>query len=393
MYRRPIFSQLLSRVTEPRAFIQLLIGPRQVGKTTLVRQLEKASKQPFLYVSADQTDLQDRIWIETQWQRARNLCQEKSSAILVIDEVQKISNWSEVIKSCWDEDSANGIPLKVLLLGSSPLLMKKGTTESLAGRFEAIYVTHWSFQEMKDCFQFELEDFLFFGGYPGGVQLKNDPQRWQHYIRESLIETTVSQDILSLTRVDKPALLKKLLFLSCDYAGQVLSFTKMMGQLQDAGNTTTLAHYLDLLTSAGLVTGLQKWSPKKVITRSSSPKLIALNPALISAMLTRSQNDFIENTEFRGRLVENLVGAHLWNSSLGSGMNLYYWNEGNEEVDYILTRGNKVLAIEVKSGKRQTRVPALRKLCNEFSNIKPLIVGTGGVPLEEFLLSKPLNWF
>lgn len=405
VYRRHVFSSCLKRLQESRRFIQILAGPRQVGKTTLIHQLrekiETTSREPFLYVSVDQAIHQDRAWLETQWARGRLLCksnkasnklQASTSATLAIDEIQKIKDWATIVKALWDEDCANKVPLKVVLLGSSPLLMHKGSTESLAGRFEIMYVTHWSFQEMADCFDFTMDDYLYFGGYPGAASLRDDQSRWQQYVRDSLIEVTIAQDILAMVRIDKPALLKKLFYLCCEYSGQILSFTKMMGQLQEAGNTTTLAHYLDLLTHAGLATGLQKWSPEKVRTRASSPKLITLNSALLSAVDGRDKQ-VVLHAESKGRVVENAVGAFLWNQTLGSSLNLFYWNENNIEVDFVVTYQQKILAIEVKSGQRQTRISGLQEFCKRSPKAKPLLVGTGGVPLDEFLVTDILSWF
>lgn len=393
MFRRPIFFQLLQRLREKRNFLQILTGPRQVGKTTLVRQIEKELGPKCLYVSADESQLKDPAWIETHWQRGRRLAREHSEAVLIIDEVQKIQNWSETIKSLWDRDTAEQAPLKVVLLGSSPFFMRKGKSESLAGRFEVIHATHWPYSEMKECFQLSLDDYAYWGGYPGGITLKQDADRWKQFIREALIEVTVSQDLLSTVRIDKPILLKRLFYLSCEYSGQILSYNKMIGQLQDAGNTTTLAHYLDLLTYGGLATGLEKWSSKTLQTRSSSPKLITLNPALFSAVEPRQKEELLSDPETRGRIFENLVGGHLWNSILGTSIQLYYWNEGQKVVDYVLSLGEKLLAIEVKSGRRQTRVPGLTEFCKKHPHAKPLLIGTDGIPFEEFLLSHPRDWF
>ncbi len=392
MFQRLIFTTFSARLRGERQFIQILAGPRQVGKTTLIRQLEKSIDRPFLYVSADDANAPDSTWLNTQWQRARQLCKAQGRMVLAIDEIQKVKDWAQCVKGLWDEDTATEIELQVILSGSSPLLMRKGSSESLAGRFEVLYASHWSFQEMRDCFGYTVDDYLYFGGYPGGAPIRADQDRWQKYIRESLIEATVFQDILALTRIEKPALLKRLFYLSCEYAGQILSFSKIMGQLQDAGNTTTLAHYLDLLTYAGLATGLQKWSPEKVRVRASSPKLLALNSAFLSVTDGSEKAVALADSEYWGHVVENAIGAHLWNSILGTHLELHYWNEVNKEVDFIITGPRSSLAIEVKSGRRKTRVPALYEFCNKNQNVKPLIVGTGGVPIEEFLLSHPKDW-
>ena len=255
MYKRPLYQTLLSRLKEPRRFLQVLAGPRQVGKTTLARQAMEGGRTRSQYASADEPTLQDRAWIEQQWDLGRMKAKD-GEALLVLDEVQKVPGWSEVVKRLWDEDTAKRVSLKCVLLGSSPLLVQRGLTESLAGRFEILHVTHWSFAEMRDAFGWDVDQYVYFGGYPGAAALIEDRQRWARYIVESLIETTLSRDILLMTRVDKPALLRRLFLLGCDYSGQILSYQKMLGQLQDAGNTTTLAHYLELLAGAGMLKGV-----------------------------------------------------------------------------------------------------------------------------------------
>ena len=278
MIRQAIHNELLKRLKEKRRFVQVLVGPRQVGKTTVVRQVMKASGIPFHYASADEPTILDRTWLEQQWDIARLMAKDKKTgALLVLDEIQKVAHWSSVVKLLWDADTHSDTPLKVVLLGSSPLLIQSGLTESLAGRFEVIAVQHWSFIEMREAFGWNLEQYIFYGAYPGAAELINDPERWRRYILDSLIETTISRDILLLTRVDKPALLRRLFQLGCAYSGQILSYQKMIGQLTDAGNTTTLAHYLELLKGAGMLAGLSKYAYGQVRQRGSSPKLQVLN--------------------------------------------------------------------------------------------------------------------
>jgi len=203
----------------------------------------------------------------------RGIQDSRRGGVLVLDEIQKIPGWSETVKRLWDEDSRRRVPLKVLLLGSAPLLVARGLSESLAGRFELLHLPHWSFAEMRTAFGWSVDKFIFYGGYPGAAPLVAEPTRWARYILDALVETSISRDVLLLTRVDKPALLRRLFELACRYSGQVLSYTKMLGQLQDAGNTTTLAHYLDLLAAAGMVTGLPKYAGDAARSRGSSPKL------------------------------------------------------------------------------------------------------------------------
>jgi len=271
-YTRPSARLLAARLAEPRRFIQAVTGPRQVGKTTLVQQVLMACDIAFRYASADEPTLRGREWIEEQWDAARVLQERETMGgiILALDEIQKVAGWSETVKRLWDEDTARGRTLKVVLLGSAPLLIQRGLTESLAGRFEVLYLPHWTFSEMRSAFGWDLDRYLFYGGYPGAAPLIAEPERWSRYIIDSLIETTISRDVLLLTRVHKPALLRRLFELGCSYSGQVLSYTKMLGRLQDAGNTTTLAHYLELLAGAGMVRGLPKFSGSTVRRRGWS---------------------------------------------------------------------------------------------------------------------------
>jgi len=292
----------------------------------------------------------------------------------------------------WDEDSVAGLPLYIVLLGSSPLLVQHGLTESLAGRFEIIPVTHWSFTEMRDAFGWNVEHYIFYGGYPGAADLISEPQRWSHYIIESLIETTISRDILLMKRVDKPALLRRLFELGCTYSGQVLSYQKMLGQLQDAGNTTTLAHYLRLLQGAGLLMGLPKYAGRKIRQRASSPKLQILNTALMTASSRLTFDEARKDSEYWGRLVESAVGATLANGLQGTQAELFYWLEGNHEVDYVLQRGKVLVAIEVKSRRRKISLPGIEAFSNSFPIKRKLLVGPQGIPCEEFLLTPLIKW-
>lgn len=371
----------------------MLAGPRQAGKTTLARQVIEEVEFPAHYASADDPSLRDRAWLEAQWQIGRLRAGEsRRGALLVLDEAQKVGAWSETVKRLWDEDTAARRKLRVLVLGSAPLLLQRGLNESLAGRFELVRVPHWSFSEMRDAFGWDLERYLFFGGYPGSASLIRDQGRWRSYILDSLIETTVARDVLLLTRVDKPALLRQLLRLGCDYSAQVLSYQKMLGQLQDAGNTTTLAHYLELLQGAGLLTGLQKYSGSKVRQRGSSPKLLVLNTALTTAMSALSWRDAGRDPEFWGRLVESAVGAHLVNSGGAEGLEVFYWRDRNREVDFVLRSAKDLVAIEVKSGRRREALPGMEAFMKDNPSTRPLLIGADGIELEEFLARPASDW-
>jgi uncharacterized protein len=391
-YRRPLYDTVLNRVREPRRRIQVLAGPRQSGKTTLVRQALSDVGLPSHYASADQPSLQDRGWLQAQWEIGRLRARDaERGAVLVLDEAQKITAWSDVVKRLWDEDTGSGTPLRVVLLGSAPMLVQRGLADSLAGRFELIRVPHWSFPEMRDAFGFDLDAYLYFGGYPGAADLTEERDRWAAYIRDALVETTLSRDVLLLTRVDKPALLRQVYALGCEYSGQILAFQKMVGQLQDAGNTTTIAHYLELLGSSGLVTGLQKYSGSRVRQRGSSPKLLVLNTALVSAAGQLSLRTTRERPDLWGRLVESAVGAHLVNTATGAAVT--YWRDGRDEVDFVLSSATDVTALEVKSGRHVEAFRGLDRFRREHPGARTLIVGTGGgIPLEEFLAVPADTW-
>ncbi len=393
-YRRPAAAELRRRLAEPRRFIQVVAGPRQVGKTTLVQQLVGEISAGFRYASADEPTLRGAEWIAQQWEAARFEAEEAGEvgAVLALDEIQKIPGWSETVKRLWDEDTRGGRPLRVVLLGSAPLLIQRGMTESLAGRFELLRLPHWSFSEMRDAFGFDLDQYLYFGGYPGAAPLVAEPRRWRSYVTDSLIETSISRDVLLLTRVDKPALLRRLFELACRYSGQILSYTKMLGQLQDAGNTTTLAHYLELLAGAGMVCGLQKFAGDAARSRGSSPKLQVLNTALMSAMARLSPAEVRSDPEYRGRLVESAVGAHLANAAACGECELFYWRERGAEVDFVVRAGRRVTGIEVKSTVTGTARPGASAFAEAFQPQRMLLVGGDGIALDDFLARSVASW-
>lgn len=392
-YRRQEADVLAARLAEPRRFIQVVAGPRQVGKTTLVQQVTDGISLPVRSASADEPTLKGTDWIAQQWDAARlAVASNAGGAVLVLDEIQKIPGWSETVKRLWDEDTRATRSLKVVLLGSAPLLIAQGLSESLAGRFETIAVAHWSFTEMREAFGWSLEEYLFYGGYPGAAPLITQPQRWSRYIADSLIETSISRDVLLLTRVDKPALLRRLFELACRYSGQILSYTKMLGQLQDAGNTTTLAHYLDLLAGAGMVCGLPKYAGDVARSRGSSPKLQVFNTALMTVTSGMTFAEARADREFWGRLVESAVGAHLANAAMRGECTVHYWRERNHEVDFVVQAGRTLTAIEVKSGRAPQTHAGTAAFAAAFRPTRTLLVGGDGVAVEEFL-SKPVGYW
>jgi uncharacterized protein len=374
--------------------MQVVLGPRQVGKTTLVEQVLRSIDLPHLSVSADGIGAGSPAWLEQQWEAAR-LMKSVSAApafLLVIDEIQKVSNWSETVKRNWDADTRAGIEIRVVLLGSSRILIQDGLTESLAGRFETIYMGHWSFSEMQSAFGVDLDRYVWFGGYPGAASLMHDESRWKAYVRDALIETSITKDILMMTRVDKPVLMRRLFELGCLYSAQILSFNKMLGQLQDARNTVTLSHYLHLLHMAGLLCGIEKYAAQLIRQRSSSPKFQVHNTAIIAAQHHEMFSMARKNGNLWGRCVESAVGAHLINDALDGGYRVSYWRERHAEVDFVMERAGEVIGIEVKSN-HETETSGMDEFRNRFRPKRVLLVGAAGLPLEAFLKLRPADLF
>ncbi len=385
---------LIKRMHEPRRFIQVIMGPRQTGKTTLVNQLLKKTHIPGMYASADAVPASSNLWLEQIWEAARIKMSRLSSRefILVVDEIQKVQGWSEMVKKLWDEDTRNNLMLKLVLSGSSRLLLQTGLTESLAGRFETLYMEHWSLAEMQAAFGWNADQYAWFGGYPGSAGLIEDEYRWKQYVNTSLIETSISKDILMLTRIDKPALMKRMFELGCLYSGQIVSFTKIQGELQDAGNTTTLSHYLQVLNSAGLLGGLEKYAADVIRKRSSSPKFQVHNNALLSAQHGDNFTMIVNKTADWGRVVESAIGAHLLNASISNGFSVYYWRERDQEVDFVLEWKRKLLAVEVKSADTGS-LKGLSLFRSHYPVSKIMLVGKNGIPWQEFLTINPIELF
>lgn len=386
MYKRSQFDELKSRLSETRDKIQTISGPRQVGKSTMIKQVLQETDIPYLSVTADNVPKTDNFWISEMWSsaRARMKASKASEFLLVIDEVHKLDNWSEAIKKEWDEDTRNDINIKVVILGSSRLLLKDGLTESLAGRFELIRMPHWSYNEMHEAFDMDLEQFIYFGGYPGGAKYVHDEHRWRKYIKDSIIAPAIERDILTTKTIYKPALMRQLFDLGCMYSGKELSLNKMLGQLQDVGNVTTLANYLNTLGEARLLCGLQKYARDEARKYNSVPKLMVYNTALLSAQTNTTFHKTFTTPILWGRWVESAVGAHLLNQADEYDYKLYYWRENNDEVDFIVESGEQQLAIEVKSGRRGAN-NSLKVFSDKFHPQHSFVVGTDGIPVEEFL--------
>lgn len=389
LYKRKISFELLKRLQEPKKFIQIVTGPRQTGKTTAIQIVLNELVVPHLYLTCDDPGIHDRIWLEQIWERARQKLIDTDEVLLIFDEIQKVPNWSETVKRLWDEDTIQNRNLKVVLLGSSTLLIQKGLTESLKGRFEILRSTHWTFNEMHTAFGWDIDSYIQFGGYPGTAPLISEPERWRQYVVDSLIEPTISKDVFQMQNINKPALLRNLFTLGCIYSGQIISYQKLLGQLQDAGNTTTLAHYLQLLETAGLLKGLQKYSSTPIRKRGSSPKLLALNTALITAQSIINRDIKRSDPATWGRIVESAAGAHLCNHLDPIPVEVTYWRDGNYEIDFILSTCDTRICIEIKSGIKRTSLPGISRFEKKFGKVRKLLVGGDGMELKEFFATHP----
>jgi len=386
MYKRAQFDELAARLVEPRRMIQVVSGPRQVGKSTMVKQVLQETTIPNMPVSADGIAKNNTAWIGEVWEtaRARMRVSRHKEYLLVIDEVHKIDNWSEEVKKQWDADTFNDVNLKIVLLVSSRLLLKDGLTESLAGRYELIRMPHWSYREMHDAFGVDVKHYIFFGGYPGGAQLTGNESRWRRYIKDSIIAPAIERDILMTKTIYKPELMKQLFELGCTYSGEEISLTKLLGQLQDAGNVTTLANYLTTLDESQLLCGLQKYANDNARKYNSVPKLFVYNTSLQSALSGATfEKVYTTPTEW-GRWVESAIGAHILNYAEEQDYKVYYWRDSNKEVDFVIESNYQCIAIEVKSG-RQTTNAGLPEFVKRFQPKYSFVVGSGGVPVEEFL--------
>lgn len=393
MYKLPIYKTIKERIEEPRRFIQVIMGPRQVGKSTIIRQVLEDISLPYKFYAADGVPNYNTQWLSECWETVRLLTQtSQTEHVLVIDEVQKINDWSEIVKKLWDEDTFFKRNIKVVLLGSSRILLKKGLSESLAGRFEEIRMSQWNYSEIKECFGATLYEYLFYGGYPGAFPLIRDPRRFDDYINASIVEATINRDILYDTPINKPALLRQTFELSAAYSGNILSFTKMMGQLQDAGNTVTLAQYLHLLNESCLVTGLQKYSNDFARVKGSIPKFQVYDNSFKTIYSPLSFNEIKTNPAEWGNIFESGIGAYIVCQAFLYRIEVYYWRERDMEVDFVLRKRGRIVAIEVKSNS-QKFTKGLEEFVKRFHPYRSIIVGEGGLNAEEFLTLPLLSLF
>lgn len=382
-YKRNLVDTLISRLSEPRKFMQVVVGPRQTGKTTAVRQALAEVGIPSKLVRASQDITASRDWLRREWDEARKESG-GNAFILAIDEIQMVSQWSAVVKELWDADTDADIDLRIVLTGSSSLLLQHGLREALTGRFELIPCQQWDLSECEAAFGFSLDEYLFFGGYPGAAEFRDDMPRWLDYMQNSIIAPSVLRDVIALDRITKPALMEALFSLGCAYSGQEVSYRKMMGQLDDAGNVTTIAHYLTLLGEAGLLSGLQKYTEKLLKSKASSPRLMVHDTSLMTASYGPDRESLLTDPARRGHLVESAVGAYLIRRSVADHFKVFWWRDGANEVDFVLQSGNTCSAIEVKSG-RIKKLGGMDAFHKSFACSKSIVVGSGSSPLEAFL--------
>jgi uncharacterized protein len=412
-------AKLIARLHERPRLIQILAGPRQVGKSTLIRQvLVERPAASYRTIAADPQDLPglssallgadqphrppSAAWLQVEWAKAAELALAWQSLgkaqpellalpfVLVIDEVQNIEQWSGLVKGLWDADRARGLPMHVVLLGSAPLLIQQGLTESLTGRYELLRLGQWSFSEVNEAFGFTLDQYIHFGGYPGSAPLVGDEERWRDYMRSSIIEPSISRDVLAMMRVDKPALLRQLFELGCAYSGQVLSLDKVSGQLGD-GHTLTLADNLTRLSQAGLLSGLHKYAGQQARQRRSPPKFQVHDNALMTAVSSYGFDEARSDRSHWGRQVESIVGAHLINTT-DADTKLFYWHERDKEVDFVVEHRGRLAAIEVKLNADDSRHRGLHEFSRRHPDCKPWVVGSDALPLGEFLLRPASYW-
>ena len=389
MYQRRHLNILKSRMAEPRRRMQIVMGPRQVGKSTLVGQFTEGISVPFDFFAADGVNRFDSSWIPNKWQqvRMRMDIHSEQEHILIIDEVQKIRGWSEQVKKEWDEDSRSHRNLKVILLGSSRLLLQKGLEESLEGRFETIKMGYWDWQEMHGAFGFSMDEYVYFGGFPGLAPDIQDEDRWRNLMEDSIISPILTRDILEIEEIRNPALLRQVFELACIESAKELSLTKMQGTM-NSGTVPTIKNYLDILNKSMIVQPLQNYSPSRVKEKQSVPKMQVFNNAFRNRFGTFSFDEARVDPAEWGRLVESAVGAHLANRAMTDDYELFYWrNERRQECDYVLRKGQALVAIEVKSGSVDKTV-GFEKFKEQFADnvTAAFIVGPHALPLDDFFI-------
>lgn len=358
--KAPQLNSIMDLVNKREGHIHVLVGPRQVGKTTTVKQLSENSGLVSKYISADGEVSRPKSWLSLQWQMSLG----EGVELLIIDEIQKVENWAEEAKRFWDQRGESSP--RLILLGSSSLSLHRGLSESLTGRYILHRVYHWDFESSQKLLnELDLKKYLEHGGYPGSYEFIENKFEWLSFVKDSIITPVIEKDILSMVHVKSPALFRQSFDLICSYASQEISYTKLLGQLQDKGNTDLVKNYIKLFEAAFLVKSLEKYSGKIIKKRSSSPKLYPLAPALYSQAI-----DMQFDEEYYGHAFELFILMEL----LKFPGSVYYWRERSYEVDFILEIGNKLIAVEVKYTSLPESTKGLEEFVTKFENVVPLII-------------------
>ena len=387
MYNRAQLSVLKSRMAEPRRTIHVVMGPRQVGKSTMIDQFVEKATVPYSLFSADGVGKTNTAWISEKWHEVRTMMMlyNETEHILIIDEIQKIIGWSEIVKKEWDKDTREKRNLKVILLGSSRLLIQKGLEESLEGRYEAHKMGYWEWEEMREAFGFTMEQFIYFGGFPGLAPYINDEERWRKMMEDSIISPILNHDILDIDEIRNPPLLRQVFEIGSIYSAQEISLTKMQGVV-NSGTVPTISSYLRILDETMLIKPLQKYDNSAIKTKSSIPKLQAYNNAFRNSYCQHTFEEALMNKTEWGRQVESAVGAYLAGRAILDGFELLFWrDEKKNECDYVLKKGERLIAIEVKSG-HADNIDGYHTFMKKFEKniVNSFIVGPEGLPLEDF---------
>jgi len=370
---------LLERLDEPApGRIQLLTGPRQVGKTTLLLDLAAHYGDRGLYAAADAPEAGvpgywERFWAEAE-AKARN-----GTSVVFLDEIHLVPNWSAWLKGYWDRFRRRHLPIHIVATGSSALRVTAGLRESLAGRFERIVFAHWTAGALAKTFNMSILDAarraVFFGTYPGAWALTHDQARWRAYIRDAIIDPAIGRDVLALGQVRRPALLRQVFAVAAGSPAEIVSLQKIQGRLADRGALETVAHYLELLQDAYLVAPLEKFAKRAVRRRAAPPKLVTLNNALLSAMHPDGPPDEQRDAPRFGAWIENACLA----SAVNRGQRVTYWREEPLAVDGVLEGSWGTWAIEIKSARFDSRdLTGLLEFCKRHPAFRPLVVTRPG---------------
>ena len=387
-------SELMRRLREPApARVQLLTGPRQVGKTTLLLEVAAELGDRVQYVASDTTEAALPGWWDVQWQEARRRAQQVPG-VLMLDEIQYLPDWARMLKSKADQVRREEIPLHIVATGSSALLLGRGTRESLSGRFEHLRLLHWGISDLERLLHVPRADLstlcITHGTYPGAVAYWDDVPRWRAYVRDAIVEPAVGRDLVHAETIRKPALLRQVFAVAVGHPAEIISLQKLAGQFASGGALATIAHYLQALEHAYVLVAVQKYSGRELRRRASPPKLVVLNQAILGALSDQPAPDPEQDPERWGRWVENACIAFAWNR----GQQVHYWREEPLEVDLVSSGSWGQWAIEVKTGRYRARdLAGLTEFCGRFGRFRPLVLcDEGGESVARDAGLSALTW-